>query len=121
VFAPGEVISYLEMCREEDVNLERGMNYRSGGRPSVILMSLRPGAPYDDRVEQDGRVLIYEGVVARIAGAVGQGSLLFTEWPRLPGALASAFQADRKRLPCPVESSSSRTPAAVSSVGGLAH
>jgi hypothetical protein len=61
VVVPGAVISYLDMCREEGVNLQRGMNYRSGGRPSVILMSLRPGAPYDDRVEQDGRVLIYEG------------------------------------------------------------
>jgi hypothetical protein len=55
------VIAYLDMCREEEVNLQRGMNYRSGGRPSVILMSLRPGAPYDDRVEENGRVLIYEG------------------------------------------------------------
>ncbi|MCV7166207.1 HNH endonuclease [Mycobacterium stomatepiae] len=36
------------------------MNYRSE-RPSVALMSRRPGAPYDDRVEKDGRVLIYEG------------------------------------------------------------
>jgi hypothetical protein len=58
---PGEVISYLDMCREEGVNLQRGMNYRSGKRPSIILMSRRPGAPYDDRIEQDGRVLIYEG------------------------------------------------------------
>jgi hypothetical protein len=51
----------LEMCREEGVNLQRGMNFGSGGRPSVILMSRRPGAPYDDRIEEDGRVLIYEG------------------------------------------------------------
>jgi hypothetical protein len=28
---------------------------------SVILMSLRPGAPYADQVEDEGRVLIYEG------------------------------------------------------------
>ncbi|OQZ90576.1 hypothetical protein BST11_12600 [Mycobacterium alsense] len=49
------------MCREEGVNFQRGMNYRSGSQPSVILMSRRLGAPYDDRIEQDGRVLIYEG------------------------------------------------------------
>jgi hypothetical protein len=61
VIVPGGVISYLDMCREEGINLQRGMNYRSGGRPSVILMSQRRGAPYDDRVEQNGRVLIYEG------------------------------------------------------------
>lgn len=37
------------------------MNFGSSGRPSIILMSRRPGAPYDDRIEDDGRVLIYEG------------------------------------------------------------
>jgi len=61
VVVPGDVIAYLEMCREEGVNLQRGMNFGSSGRPSVVLMSRRPGAPYDDRVEDDGRVLIYEG------------------------------------------------------------
>ncbi len=58
---PGEVISYLDMCREERVNLQRGMNFRLHARISVVLMSLRRGAPYADRVEDDGRVLIYEG------------------------------------------------------------
>ena len=61
MLVPGEVVSYLEMCREEGINLQRGMNFGSSGRPSVILMSRRPGAPYDDRIEEDGRVLIYEG------------------------------------------------------------
>jgi len=55
----GDVISYLDMCREEGVNLQRGMNFRLKGGFSVILMSLRPGAPYADRIEEDGRVLIY--------------------------------------------------------------
>lgn len=57
----GDVISYLEMCREEGVNLQRGMNFRLHGGFSVILMSLRPGAPYADRIEDDGNTLIYEG------------------------------------------------------------
>jgi hypothetical protein len=61
MFKQGDVVSYLEMCKEEDVNLQRGMNFRLKGRFSVILMSLRPGAPYADRIEDDGRVLIYEG------------------------------------------------------------
>ena len=61
VFLPGEVISYLDMCGEEGLNLQQGMNFASGGRATIILMSRRPGAPYDDRVEEDGRVLIYEG------------------------------------------------------------
>jgi hypothetical protein len=58
---PGDVISYLEMCTEEKVNLQRGMNYHLRGNTSVILMSLRPNAPYADRIENDGRILIYEG------------------------------------------------------------
>ncbi len=57
----GDVISYLDMCREEGVNLQRGMNFRLRGGFSVILMSLRPGAPYADCIEDDGRLLIYEG------------------------------------------------------------
>ena len=61
MLVPGEVISYLEMCREEGVNLQRGMNYRLRANSSVVLMSVRPGAPYVDRIEEDGRVLIHEG------------------------------------------------------------
>lgn len=57
----GDIISYLEMCSEEGVNLQRGMNYHLRGDISVILMSLRPNAPYADKVEADGRILIYEG------------------------------------------------------------
>jgi hypothetical protein len=58
---PGDVISYLEMCNEEGVSLQRGMNFHLQKDVSVILMSLRQNAPYADRVEGDGKVLIYEG------------------------------------------------------------
>jgi hypothetical protein len=58
---PGDVISYLEMCAGFGVNLQRGMNFRLRGTESVILMSIRVGAPYADRVEESGRVIIYEG------------------------------------------------------------
>ena len=61
MFNPGDVISYLEMCSEEGVNLQRGMNYHLRGDASVILMSVRPNAPYSDKVEDDGRIIIYEG------------------------------------------------------------
>jgi len=61
MFNPGDIISYLEMCSEEGVNLQRGMNYHLRRDISVILMSLRPNAPYSDKVEEDGRILIYEG------------------------------------------------------------
>jgi hypothetical protein len=56
-----DIVSHAEMCAAEKRNLQQGMNFRPGGRRSVILMSLRKGAPYADRVEDDGRVLIYEG------------------------------------------------------------
>ena len=58
---PNEIISYLDMCRREGVSLQRGMNFGLGGNHSVILMSVRPGAPYRDRLEEDGTVLVYEG------------------------------------------------------------
>jgi hypothetical protein len=61
MFRPGDIISYLDMCMEEGVNLQKGMNYRLRGRTTIILMSVRTGAPYADRVEENGRVLIYEG------------------------------------------------------------
>jgi hypothetical protein len=61
MFKSGDVISYLDMCRAEGVNLQRGMNFRLRGGLSVILMSLRPGAPYADRIEENGKILIYEG------------------------------------------------------------
>lgn len=58
---PGDIISYLTMCQHEGVNLQRGMNFRLKGGLSVILMSLRKNAPYADKVEENGKILIYEG------------------------------------------------------------
>ena len=55
------MLSYLEMCSREGVNLQQGMNFRLGGHYSVILMSVRPNAPYRDAVLDDGTTLIYEG------------------------------------------------------------
>jgi hypothetical protein len=57
----GDVVSYLEMCAPFGVNLQRGMNFQLRNGESLILMSIRPGAPYEDRVEQGGRVIVYEG------------------------------------------------------------
>jgi hypothetical protein len=37
------------------------MNFRLNDDHSVILMSVRPNAPYADRIEDDGATLIYEG------------------------------------------------------------
>jgi len=58
---PGDIISYMDMCRQESASLQRGMNFRLAGRMSVILMSVRVGAPYSDEVQDGGRTLIYEG------------------------------------------------------------
>lgn len=59
---PGDIISHVQMCLEEGgVMLQRGMNFRLKGNSSVILMSLRTGAPYSDAVQDNGKVLIYEG------------------------------------------------------------
>lgn len=63
------VMGYLEMCQREMISLQRGMNFRVRGGHSVILMSLRPNAPYRDRLLEDGTVLLYEGHDApRLAG-----------------------------------------------------
>jgi len=57
----GHIISYIEMCQREGTSLQKGMNYRLGDTYSVILMSVRPNAPYRDEIQEDGLVLIYEG------------------------------------------------------------
>lgn len=58
---PGDVIGYLDLCREEGASLQRGMNFRLRSGVSVVLMSRRSGAPYDDVMLEDEKVLIYEG------------------------------------------------------------
>lgn len=55
------VLSYIEMCQREGASLQAGMNFGLGGNHSVILMSVRPNAPYRDRLEDGGTTLIYEG------------------------------------------------------------
>jgi hypothetical protein len=57
----GEIISYLEMCQAWSASLQKGMNFHLRPNRSVILMSRRPNAPYRDRIEEQGRVIIYEG------------------------------------------------------------
>jgi hypothetical protein len=70
MISAGDVVSYVDMCKEEGASLQRGMNFRLGGRHTVILMSRRRGAPYEDRLEEDGRVLVYEGHDAPRSAAV---------------------------------------------------
>ncbi len=55
------ILSYLDMCQREGLSLQAGMNFGVGGTHSVILMSVRPNAPYRDHIEDGGTTLIYEG------------------------------------------------------------
>lgn len=57
----GRILKYIEMCREEGLSLQKGMNYCPLSDRSILLMSVRQGAPYRDRVEDGGLTLIYEG------------------------------------------------------------
>ncbi len=60
-FATGDIIDYRSLCAAENASLQRGMNYRLNPGYSVVLMSVRPGAPYDDEITNNGQELIYEG------------------------------------------------------------
>jgi hypothetical protein len=55
------IISYTEMCQREKTSLQAGMNFQLARNHSVILMSVRPNAPYRDVIEDGGFTLIYEG------------------------------------------------------------
>ncbi|MBI2012232.1 HNH endonuclease [Candidatus Daviesbacteria bacterium] len=57
-----DILSYREMCDIEGVQtLQRGMNYRLNPRYTVILMSQRSNAPYQDKIHEDGITIEYEG------------------------------------------------------------
>lgn len=64
------IISYLELSQKEKQSLQRGMNFRTNGKPSVFLMSTKKNAPYQDAWE--GENLVYEGHDV----AVRQGELI---------------------------------------------
>ena len=57
-----DILSYREMCDiEGKQTLQRGMNYRLNPSYSVILLSQRSNAPYQDRIYEDGITIEYEG------------------------------------------------------------
>jgi hypothetical protein len=56
-----EILTYWEMCARERGSLQRGMYFRDPPTVSVVLMSRRPGAPYEDSLSEDGTELVYEG------------------------------------------------------------
>lgn len=57
-----EIIAYREMCDRIGKNtIQKGMNFHIKGNISVILMSIRRGAPYQDEIDNKNNLLIYEG------------------------------------------------------------
>ena len=55
------IISYAEIVKNEEIMLQRGMNFRIKPHYSVILTSVRKGAPYRDKWHSDTGLLEYEG------------------------------------------------------------
>jgi hypothetical protein len=47
-----DIISYGQLVAEENVNLQKGMNFGIGRHYSVFLMSVRRGAPYADAIDE---------------------------------------------------------------------
>lgn len=57
-----QIISYWEMCEAEGHRqLQRGMYFELEPTHSVLLMSIKPNAPYADRISEDGMTIYYEG------------------------------------------------------------
>jgi hypothetical protein len=57
-----DILSYREMCEAENIQtLQRGMNFHMNPAYSVILMSQRSNAPYQDKIYADGVTIEYEG------------------------------------------------------------
>lgn len=55
------IISYADIVKREEMMLQRGMNFRAKPNYSIILMSVRKGAPYRDCWHEDSELLEYEG------------------------------------------------------------
>lgn len=70
-----EILSYWDMCAREKGSLQRGMYFREPPATSVVLMSRRPSAPYDDALSEDGTELEYEGHDVRREGRADPKSL----------------------------------------------
>ena len=57
-----EIIPYRKIEEIEGFRPERGMNYKIKDKNySIVLMSVAKGAPYKDKISEDGKEIIYEG------------------------------------------------------------
>ncbi len=55
-----KIISYIELASQEGVQVQKGMNFGIKKNYSIVLMSTAKGAPYNDKLLDDG-VIEYEG------------------------------------------------------------
>ncbi len=56
-----QILSHIEMCNLEKVQtLQRGMNFRLNPNYSILLMSRRDNAIYNDKILEDGITIEYE-------------------------------------------------------------
>jgi HNH endonuclease len=79
-----EILNYWEMCSREGMSLQRGMNFRALPRVSILLMSQRTGAPYQDLLSEDGTVLAYEGHDVRKSSDI-EPKKVDQPWEESPG------------------------------------
>lgn len=57
-----QILSHSKMCMQEgSTMLQRGMNFRINPKYSILLMSQRKNAPYQDAIHDDGITIEYEG------------------------------------------------------------
>lgn len=57
-----DILTYRQMCDNENYQtIQRGMNYQLGRDYSILLMSQRSNAPYNDKIYEDGITIEYEG------------------------------------------------------------
>jgi hypothetical protein len=56
-----DIFSYDKLVAAEKANLQAGMNYREGRDYSIVLMSVRKGAPYADAIDPVTGMVSYEG------------------------------------------------------------
>jgi len=56
-----DIIRYSDVVSAEKVNLQKGMNFGIRKTYSILLMSVREGAPYADAIEKRDGTVVYEG------------------------------------------------------------
>src|SRR5437867_8647016 len=56
-----DIFGYDKLVAAEKANLQAGMNYREAKDYSIVLMSVRRGAPYADAIDPVTGMVSYEG------------------------------------------------------------